>query len=101
LATQNHSKLVSDHHVMPFLPVNPALSATHNQGRQKLATFSASEFAKLLVDILTDTKRRQLESHGKRGDDGTLVPMDPVKTEKEEEGDPDYDDVFAEVLLHY
>ena len=69
------------------------------QGRQKLATFSASEFAALLVDILTDTKRRQLESHGKRIVDGTFVPMDFVKSEKNEGGDPDYDDVFAEVLL--
>lgn len=29
------------------------------QGRQKLARFNAHEFATLVVDILTDAKRRQ------------------------------------------
>ena len=29
------------------------------QGRQKLARFSAHEFATLVIDILTDAKRRQ------------------------------------------
>lgn len=30
-----------------------------SQGRQKLARFSAHEFATLVIDILTDAKRRQ------------------------------------------
>lgn len=30
-----------------------------SQGRQKLARFSANEFATLVIDILTDAKRRQ------------------------------------------
>ncbi|XP_077298058.1 ARF GTPase-activating protein GIT1 isoform X2 [Arctopsyche grandis] len=42
-----------------FLPVNPALSAPRNQGRQKLARLSASEMAALLRDILMDASRRQ------------------------------------------
>lgn len=29
------------------------------QGRQKLARFNAHEFATLVIDILTDAKRRQ------------------------------------------
>lgn len=45
---------------VPFLPVNPELSATRNQGRQKLARFSSSEFAALIVDILSDSRRRQM-----------------------------------------
>ncbi|XP_054613809.1 ARF GTPase-activating protein GIT2b isoform X3 [Dunckerocampus dactyliophorus] len=59
LATQNHSTLVTDSTVVPFLPVNPEYSSTRNQGRQKLARFSAHEFATLVIDILTDAKRRQ------------------------------------------
>ena len=42
-----------------FLPVNPTLSPLRNQGRQKLATLNAEEFAQLVVDLLIDTKRRQ------------------------------------------
>ncbi|XP_029693017.1 ARF GTPase-activating protein GIT2-like isoform X5 [Takifugu rubripes] len=59
LATQNHSTLVTDTTVVPFLPVNPEYSSTRNQGRQKLARFSANEFATLVIDILNDAKRRQ------------------------------------------
>lgn len=44
---------------MPFLPVNPEFSSTRNQGRQKLARFNAREFATLIIDILSDAKRRQ------------------------------------------
>lgn len=44
---------------VPFLPVNPLLSATRNQGRQKLARFTAVQFAGLLTDVLIDAKRRQ------------------------------------------
>ncbi|XP_014843483.1 PREDICTED: ARF GTPase-activating protein GIT2 isoform X7 [Poecilia mexicana] len=59
LATQNHSTLVSETTVVPFLPVNPEYSSTRNQGRQKLARFNAHEFATLVIDILSDAKRRQ------------------------------------------
>lgn len=44
---------------VPFLPVNPLLSATRNQGRQKLARFTAVQFSGLLTDVLIDAKRRQ------------------------------------------
>ncbi|XP_063051112.1 ARF GTPase-activating protein GIT2a isoform X3 [Engraulis encrasicolus] len=60
LATQNHSTLVTETTVVPFLPVNPEYSSTRNQGRQKLARFNAHEFATLVIDILSDAKRRQL-----------------------------------------
>lgn len=59
LVTQNHSSLVTDTTLVPFLPVNPEYSSTRNQGRQKLARFNAHEFATLVIDILTDAKRRQ------------------------------------------
>nr|CAD7261755.1 unnamed protein product [Timema shepardi] len=45
---------------VPFLPVNPEFSSTRNQGRQKLARFNARELASLIIDILSDAKRRQL-----------------------------------------
>lgn len=44
---------------VPFLPTNPHLSATRNQGRQKLARFSPNEFMGLITDVLIDAKRRQ------------------------------------------
>ncbi|XP_059225180.1 ARF GTPase-activating protein Git [Stomoxys calcitrans] len=44
---------------VPFLPANPFLSATRNQGRQKLARFSRAEFNGLLTDVLIDARRRQ------------------------------------------
>ncbi|XP_023199370.1 ARF GTPase-activating protein GIT2 isoform X2 [Xiphophorus maculatus] len=59
LTTQNHSTLVSETTLVPFLPVNPEYSSTRNQGRQKLARFNAHEFATLVIDILSDAKRRQ------------------------------------------
>ncbi|XP_065831543.1 ARF GTPase-activating protein GIT2-like [Oscarella lobularis] len=90
LATQNHSKLVSDHHTMPFLPVNPTISSTRNQGRQKLATFTAKEFAVLICDILVDAKRRQALSQEKGKTEGTAVPMDIVEND---DWDHDYDEV--------
>lgn len=42
-----------------FLPVNPALSAPRNQGRQKLARLSSGEMASLIRDVLMDATRRQ------------------------------------------
>jgi len=65
LATQHHRKLVSDHTTVPFLPVNPAFTATRNQGRQKLARFTGPEFTTLIIDILNDARRRELSSCGK------------------------------------
>lgn len=44
---------------VPFLPTNPHLSATRNQGRQKLARLSPNEFSGFLTDVLFDAKRRQ------------------------------------------
>ncbi|KAG5678630.1 hypothetical protein PVAND_008286 [Polypedilum vanderplanki] len=44
---------------VPFLVTNPHLSATRNQGRQKLARFSHAEFCGLLSDILVDASRRK------------------------------------------
>ncbi|KAK0095721.1 hypothetical protein PV326_007594 [Microctonus aethiopoides] len=45
---------------VPFLPVNPCLSSTRNQGRQKLATFTANEFTTLIVHLLTEARRRHM-----------------------------------------
>ena len=55
----NRKTWVTDRSV-PFLPVNPGLSAVRNQGRQKLARFNAREFATLIIDILNDARRRQM-----------------------------------------
>ncbi|XP_052227395.1 ARF GTPase-activating protein GIT2-like isoform X2 [Dreissena polymorpha] len=59
LYTHDHTSIVSDRQAVPFLPVNPEFSATRNQGRQKLARFNAREFATLIIDILSDARRRQ------------------------------------------
>uniref|UniRef100_A0A8C1WQ59 G protein-coupled receptor kinase interacting ArfGAP 2b n=1 Tax=Cyprinus carpio TaxID=7962 RepID=A0A8C1WQ59_CYPCA len=87
LTTQNHSTLVTDTTVVPFLPVNPEYSSTRNQGRQKLARFNAHEFATLVVDILTDAKRRQQGNS-------------PDNFKGDEEGfwmdQPDYDSVASD-----
>ncbi|XP_075450316.1 ARF GTPase-activating protein GIT1 isoform X3 [Ascaphus truei] len=69
LTTQNHSTLVTERSAVPFLPVNPEYSATRNQGRQKLARFNAREFATLIIDILSEAKRRQ---QGK----SSIIPTD-------------------------
>ncbi|CAF0889094.1 unnamed protein product [Adineta ricciae] len=45
-------------HVVPFLPVNPAFSATRNQGRQKLARYGPKEFTTFIYDILNEVRRR-------------------------------------------
>ncbi|KAL5016285.1 hypothetical protein ScPMuIL_005874 [Solemya velum] len=60
LSTQDDTSIVTDRQALPFLPVNPGFSATRNQGRQKLARFNAREFATLIIDILSDAKRRQI-----------------------------------------
>ncbi|XP_064460589.1 ARF GTPase-activating protein GIT1-like isoform X2 [Ornithodoros turicata] len=59
LMSQNQNVLVADRQAVPFLPVNPEFSSTRNQGRQKLARFNAREFATLIIDILSEAKRRQ------------------------------------------
>jgi len=45
---------------VPFLPVNPQLSSTRNQGRQKLARFTPKEFTTLIVDLLVEANRRHM-----------------------------------------
>ncbi|XP_051891298.1 ARF GTPase-activating protein GIT1 isoform X3 [Pristis pectinata] len=85
LTTQNHSTLVTERSAVPFLPVNPEYSATRNQGRQKLARFNAREFATLIIDILSDAKRRQ---HGK-----TLgSPTDYLLRNQNDRPDSDFGD---------
>ncbi|KAJ9596708.1 hypothetical protein L9F63_012266, partial [Diploptera punctata] len=56
---KSSTTLAPERCTVPFLPVNPEFSSTRNQGRQKLARFNAREFATLIIDILSDAKRRQ------------------------------------------
>uniref|UniRef100_A0A671XPM7 G protein-coupled receptor kinase interacting ArfGAP 2a n=1 Tax=Sparus aurata TaxID=8175 RepID=A0A671XPM7_SPAAU len=86
LATQNHSTLVTETTVVPFLPVNPEYSSTRNQGRQKLARFNAHEFATLVIDILSDAKRRQ---------QGNSVAS-PKGHDSQDNDQPDYDSVASD-----
>ncbi|CAF2109110.1 unnamed protein product [Rotaria magnacalcarata] len=62
-------------HVVPFLPVNPAFSATRNQGRQKLARYGPKEFTTFIYDILNEVRRRY---HGIM----QQSPVSPVSTSK-------------------
>ncbi|XP_058269426.1 ARF GTPase-activating protein GIT1 isoform X4 [Hemibagrus wyckioides] len=89
LTTQNHSTLVTERSAVPFLPVNPEYSATRNQGRQKLARFNAREFATLIIDILSDAKRRQ---QGK----GLTSPTEPVDVSQADDDQHDYDSVASD-----
>ncbi|KAJ8378244.1 hypothetical protein AAFF_G00244480 [Aldrovandia affinis] len=107
LATQNHSTLVTETTVVPFLPVNPEYSSTRNQGRQKLARFNAHEFATLVIDILSDAKRRQQGNsiaspkenvelilkavgsrHGSEGQDNDQPDYDSVASDEDTDQDP-------------
>ncbi|XP_073321774.1 ARF GTPase-activating protein GIT2a isoform X5 [Pagrus major] len=100
LATQNHSTLVTETTVVPFLPVNPEYSSTRNQGRQKLARFNAHEFATLVIDILSDAKRRQQGN-------SIASPKDNVEfilknmavrhcSDSQDNDQPDYDSVASD-----
>ncbi|XP_006788955.1 ARF GTPase-activating protein GIT2b isoform X1 [Neolamprologus brichardi] len=100
LATQNHSTLVTDTTVVPFLPVNPEYSSTRNQGRQKLARFSAHEFATLVIDILTDAKRRQWGNSCESPKDNVELILQGIDGHHNSEGQdndqPDYDSVASD-----
>ncbi|XP_031429086.1 ARF GTPase-activating protein GIT1 isoform X1 [Clupea harengus] len=89
LTTQNHSTLVTERSAVPFLPVNPEYSATRNQGRQKLARFNAREFATLIIDILSDAKRRQ---QGK----GLSSPTEALELGQTDDDQHDYDSVASD-----
>ncbi|XP_023369044.1 ARF GTPase-activating protein GIT2 isoform X8 [Otolemur garnettii] len=100
LATQNHSTLVTETTVVPFLPVNPEYSSTRNQGRQKLARFNAHEFATLVIDILGDAKRRQQGSPLSSSKDNVELILKTVSNqhsvESQDNDQPDYDSVASD-----
>uniref|UniRef100_M3XKH8 GIT ArfGAP 2 n=1 Tax=Latimeria chalumnae TaxID=7897 RepID=M3XKH8_LATCH len=99
LATQNHSTLVTETTVVPFLPVNPEYSSTRNQGRQKLARFNAHEFATLVIDILSDAKRRQQGNpvtSPKENVELILKNINQHSTESQDNDQPDYDSVASD-----
>ncbi|XP_012586435.1 PREDICTED: ARF GTPase-activating protein GIT2 isoform X8 [Condylura cristata] len=100
LATQNHSTLVTETTVVPFLPVNPEYSSTRNQGRQKLARFNAHEFATLVIDILSDAKRRQQGSPLSSSKDNVELILKAVNNqhsgESQDNDQPDYDSVASD-----
>ncbi|XP_077016177.1 ARF GTPase-activating protein GIT2 isoform X7 [Tamandua tetradactyla] len=100
LATQNHSTLVTETTVVPFLPVNPEYSSTRNQGRQKLARFNAHEFATLVIDILSDAKRRQQGSPLSCSKDNVELILKTINNqhsiESQDNDQPDYDSVASD-----
>ncbi|XP_068095309.1 ARF GTPase-activating protein GIT2 isoform X1 [Hyperolius riggenbachi] len=100
LATQNHSTLVTETTVVPFLPVNPEYSSTRNQGRQKLARFNAHEFATLVIDILSDAKRRQQGNPVSGSKDNVELVLKSISnqhsTESQDNDQPDYDSVASD-----
>ncbi|XP_031659042.1 ARF GTPase-activating protein GIT2-like isoform X7 [Oncorhynchus kisutch] len=101
LVTQNHGTLVTDTTVVPFLPVNPEYSSTRNQGRQKLARFNAHEFATLVIDILTDAKRRQRGNSCKSPREDIELILKGINSRhgsdnQENEDQPDYDSVASD-----
>ncbi|XP_054467384.1 ARF GTPase-activating protein GIT2a isoform X2 [Anoplopoma fimbria] len=100
LATQNHSTLVTETTVVPFLPVNPEYSSTRNQGRQKLARFNAHEFATLVIDILSDAKRRQQGNTIASPKDNVEFILKSVAvrhcSDSQDNDQPDYDSVASD-----
>ncbi|XP_024131828.1 ARF GTPase-activating protein GIT2a isoform X7 [Oryzias melastigma] len=100
LATQNHSTLVTETAVVPFLPVNPEYSSTRNQGRQKLARFNAHEFATLVIDILSEAKRRQLGNSAVIHKDSVELILKSVVvrhcSDSQDTDQPDYDSVASD-----
>ncbi|XP_063753882.1 ARF GTPase-activating protein GIT2a isoform X2 [Eleginops maclovinus] len=100
LTTQNHSTLVTETTVVPFLPVNPEYSSTRNQGRQKLARFNAHEFATLVIDILSDAKRRQQGSSIASPKDNVEFILKNVAvrhcSDSQDNDQPDYDSVASD-----
>uniref|UniRef100_A0A8C4I5C3 G protein-coupled receptor kinase interacting ArfGAP 2a n=1 Tax=Dicentrarchus labrax TaxID=13489 RepID=A0A8C4I5C3_DICLA len=98
LATQNHSTLVTETTVVPFLPVNPEYSSTRNQGRQKLARFNAHEFATLVIDILSDAKRRQQGNSIVSPKDNVEFILKSVRhcSDSQDNDQPDYDSVASD-----
>ncbi|XP_049623842.1 ARF GTPase-activating protein GIT2 isoform X2 [Suncus etruscus] len=100
LATQNHSTLVTETTVVPFLPVNPEYSSTRNQGRQKLARFNAHEFATLVIDILSDAKRRQHGGPRLGSKDNVELILKTISNqhsvETHDNDQPDYDSVASD-----
>eukprot|EP00069_Balaena_mysticetus_P013544 bmy_08296T0 len=89
LATQNHSTLVTETTVVPFLP-----------GRQKLARFNAHEFATLVIDILSDAKRRQQGSPLSSSKDNVELILKTINKqhsgESQDNDQPDYDSVASD-----
>ncbi|KAM4576025.1 ARF GTPase-activating protein GIT2a isoform 2-T2 [Odontesthes bonariensis] len=100
LATQNHSTLVTETTVVPFLPVNPEYSSTRNQGRQKLARFNAHEFATLVIDILSDAKRRQQGNSPVSPKDNVDLILKNLAgrhgSDSQDNDQPDYDSVASD-----
>ncbi|NP_001085838.1 G protein-coupled receptor kinase interacting ArfGAP 2 L homeolog [Xenopus laevis] len=100
LATQNHSTLVTETTVVPFLPVNPEYSSTRNQGRQKLARFNAHEFATLVIDILSDAKRRQQGGSVIGSKENVELVLKSISNqhsnESQDNDQPDYDSVASD-----
>ncbi|XP_038228840.1 ARF GTPase-activating protein GIT2 isoform X6 [Dermochelys coriacea] len=100
LATQNHSTLVTETTLVPFLPVNPEYSSTRNQGRQKLARFNAHEFATLVIDILSDAKRRQQGNPVTGSKENVELILKAINSqhssESQDNDQPDYDSVASD-----
>uniref|UniRef100_H0ZAT0 GIT ArfGAP 2 n=1 Tax=Taeniopygia guttata TaxID=59729 RepID=H0ZAT0_TAEGU len=97
LATQNHSTLVTETTVVPFLPVNPEYSSTRNQ---KLARFNAHEFATLVIDILSDAKRRQQGNSLTGSKENVELILKSISnqhsSESQDNDQPDYDSVASD-----
>uniref|UniRef100_A0A131Z022 G protein-coupled receptor kinase interactor 2 n=1 Tax=Rhipicephalus appendiculatus TaxID=34631 RepID=A0A131Z022_RHIAP len=74
-----------DRQAVPFLPVSPELSSTRNQARQKLARLTAREFATLLIDVLSEAKRRHV---------GTKQPV--TEDQRLSDDEPLYDSVASD-----
>ncbi|CAJ0583757.1 unnamed protein product, partial [Mesorhabditis spiculigera] len=98
--TRGEVNLGNENVVAVFLPLNPELTATRNQMRQKLAKYDTREFAAFVIDVLKEAKRRFL------GEPPDVDEDEPAETSNNlsgtaaslhntflSDGNRDYDDV--------
>lgn len=82
------------------MPTNPHLSATRNQGRQKLARFSHVEFSGLLNDILVDARRRQNIANLRPLEQAQQLAQLKLKRDSNSDDEPLYDAVAEDDYGH-
>uniref|UniRef100_A0A8D0ADP0 G protein-coupled receptor kinase interacting ArfGAP 2b n=1 Tax=Sander lucioperca TaxID=283035 RepID=A0A8D0ADP0_SANLU len=98
LRTTAHLQVIAPIAAMYFFLF--VLVHSFSQGRQKLARFSANEFATLVIDILTDAKRRQWGNSCDSPKESVELILQGIdsrhNSESQDNDQPDYDSVASD-----